>query len=66
MLVAAYDALDEAIEAIRAGTLQATIDQQASLQGYTGVQFAVQALNDETLPSETIVDVLLITKENIE
>ena len=66
VLVAAYDALDEAKEALRAGTLQATIDQQAALQAYTGVQFAVRALNGEALPMETIVDVMLITQEDVE
>ena len=38
VLVAAYDALDEAKKAIREGTLQATVDQQAALQGYKGVE----------------------------
>ncbi len=66
VLVGAYDALEEAKEAIRAGTLQSTIDQQAALQAYTGVQYAVRALNGEALPPETIVDVQLITKENVE
>ncbi len=66
VLVAAYDALEEANDALREGTLQATIDQQAALQAYTGVQFAVQALNGEELPMEKIVDVMLITKENLE
>lgn len=65
VLVAAYDALEEAKESLRAGKLQATIDQQAALQAYTGVQFALRALNGETVPSETIVDVKLVTPENV-
>jgi ribose transport system substrate-binding protein len=66
VLVAAYDALDEAKLAIRNGTLQATIDQQAALQAYTGVQFAIQMINGEVLPPETLVDVLLITADNVD
>jgi ribose transport system substrate-binding protein len=66
VLVSAYDALAEAKEALRAGTLQATIDQQAALQAYTGVKFAVRALNGETLPMETIVDVILVTQADVE
>ncbi len=66
VLVAAYDALEEAKEAVRAGTLEATIDQQAALQAYTGVQYAMRALNGESLPMETIVDVMLVTRENVE
>ena len=65
VLVASYDALDEAKRAIQAGTLAATIDQQAALQGYLGVEYAVRALNGETLDAETIVDVLLVTKETM-
>lgn len=65
VLVAAYDALDEAKEAIRDGTLQSTIDQQAALQAYTGVQFAIQALNGQKLPPQTLVDVKLINSQNV-
>ncbi|MDM8529138.1 sugar ABC transporter substrate-binding protein [Anaerolineales bacterium HSG24] len=66
VLVGAYDALDDAKAAIREGTMQTTIDQQAALQAYTGVQFAVQAINGETLSAETLVDVKLITKDNVD
>lgn len=63
--VAAYDALAEAIVALKAGTLQATIDQQAALQGYTGVQFALRALQGETLPAETLVEIKLVTAADV-
>lgn len=62
--VAAYDALAEAMPMLRDGSLQATIDQQAALQAYTGVQYAVQALKGEKLPPLTLLDVLLVTREN--
>ena len=64
VLVGAYDALDEARDALLLGTLQATIDQQAALQGYTGILYAVQILDGETVPMVTILDVLLVTQEN--
>lgn len=66
VLVAAYDALAEAKDAIRAGQLQATVDQQAALQAYTGVQYAVRAVGGETLPPETLVDVLLVTNDTVD
>lgn len=66
VVVAAYDALAEAKDAIKSGQLAATIDQQAALQGYTGVQYAVRALNGENLPAVTLVDVSLITQENVD
>lgn len=66
VMVTAYDALAEAKEAIRQDKLLATIDQQAALQAYTGVHYAIRTLEGEELPPETIVDVKLITKENVE
>jgi ribose transport system substrate-binding protein len=63
--VAGFDALAEALEAIRAGTLAVTVDQQAALQGETGVRYAIRALNGETLPPETMVDVLVVTSETL-
>ncbi len=62
--VAAYDALDEAMPFLKDGSLQATIDQQAAIQAYTGVQFAIQALQGEKLPPMTLLPVLLVTKDN--
>ena len=62
--VAAYDALAEAMPFIKEGSLQATIDQQAAIQAYTGIQFAIQALEGKELPPLTLLPVLLVTQEN--
>ncbi len=62
--VAAYDALPDAMPMLRDGSLQATIDQQAALQAYTGVQYAIRVLKGETVPPITLLDVLLVTREN--
>ncbi len=62
--VAAYDALAESMPMLKDGTLQATIDQQAAVQAYTGVQFALRALKGEKLPPVTLLDVRLVTKNN--
>jgi ribose transport system substrate-binding protein len=62
--VAAYDALAEAMPMLKNGSLQATIDQQAAIQAYTGVQYAIQALKGGQLPPITLLAVLLVTKEN--
>lgn len=66
ILVAGFDALDEAKAALREGTLQITIDQQAALQGYTGVEFAIRRLRGETVPAVQLVDVLPVTAENVD
>lgn len=65
VMVSAYDALQEALEAVKAGKMLCTIDQQPARQGYLGIQAAVQALHGEPLPDEILLDVLLISQENI-
>lgn len=66
VIVGAFDALAEAQEAIREGTMTVTIDQQAARQGYLGVDFAIRALNGETLADETLIDVLVVTEDSLE
>ncbi|NJP04257.1 MAG: sugar ABC transporter substrate-binding protein [Chloroflexaceae bacterium] len=66
VMVTAYDALEEARAFIRDGELQATIDQQAAEQAYLGVKYAVDAINGEDIPAETMVDVLLVTSDNVD
>ncbi len=62
--VAAYDALADALDAVREGKMLCTIDQQPAEQGYLGIQSAVRALEGESLPAEIMLDVLLINEEN--
>ncbi len=64
VMVAAYDALQEALEAVKAGKMLCTVDQQPAKQGYLGIQAAVKALNGESLPDEILLDVLLIDQHN--
>lgn len=63
IMVAGFDALAESRQALDAGRLLATVDQQAARQGYLGVQYAVRRLTGEQLPPETLVPVELITAE---
>jgi ribose transport system substrate-binding protein len=65
ILVAAFDALDEATAAVAEGRLLATVDQQAALQGYKGVLAALRMIHGETIPSEELVDVRLVTAETL-
>ena len=66
VLVASYDALDQAKQAIREGKLQATVDQNASEQGYQGVFFAHSLLGGKTFPPITLIDTTTITIDNID
>jgi ribose transport system substrate-binding protein len=65
VIVGGYDALQEAKDAIKAGEMVVTVDQQAAEQGYIGVKLAVGMLKGEKPGAETIVDVLVVNKANV-
>lgn len=65
VLVAGFDALQEAKTAIRLGQLSATVDQQAAQQGYQGVMAALQLLKNESPPLELEVQARLITAASL-
>jgi ribose transport system substrate-binding protein len=59
--VAAYDALDEALAAVKAGQLAVTVNQQAAEQGFQGVALAVRLLHGESVPDVMLIDTRLVT-----
>jgi ribose transport system substrate-binding protein len=65
VLVAAYDALDEAKKAIKEGKMAVTIDQQPAVQGYLGVKYACEMLQGRNVPPETMVDVHVVNGESL-
>ena len=66
VLVVGFDATDDAIAAIKAGRMAATIAQQPDLIGKTAVENAVKLINGESIPSSIPVEVTLITIDNAE
>jgi ribose transport system substrate-binding protein len=66
VLVASYDAVEEAKTAIRAGALQATVNQQAEMQGYSAVRLAEDLLRGRAVPPVTFIDVQLITQSDLQ
>ena len=65
VLVAGFDDLDEAENAIRTGKMQVTINQQADIQGYTGVKYALEMIDGKKEPAETLIDAKVVTLNNI-
>ncbi|MCR4433613.1 MAG: ribose ABC transporter substrate-binding protein RbsB [Caldiserica bacterium] len=59
-----FDAIDDAIKAVKDGKLAATVQQQPALMGQLGVQTAVDYLNGKTVEKYIPVPLKLITKEN--
>jgi ribose transport system substrate-binding protein len=64
--VAGYDALEDALTEIRSGHLRATIDQQASEQGYQGIALANRLAQGDTVPEVTLIDTRLITAKSLQ
>ena len=66
ILVVGFDATDDAIEAIQAGRMGATIAQQPALIGSTAVENALKLINGETIEKSIPVEVTLVTAENVD
>ena len=64
VVVVGFDATDDAIAAIKAGRMDATIAQQPDLIGSTSIEYAVQLINGESIPASVPVEVTLITIDN--
>jgi ribose transport system substrate-binding protein len=58
-----FDAVDDAIQAVRDGKLAATVEQQPALMGELGVVVALQHLNGEQVEVYIPVDLSLVTPE---
>ena len=64
IMVVGFDATDDAIDAIKAGRMDATIAQQPALIGSTAVEQALKLINGEEIPESIPVEVTLVTAEN--
>lgn len=63
--VAGFDALEEARQAILTGEILATVDQQADVQGYTGVAYALRLLRGGAVPPVTMIDIILVDADGL-
>ncbi|MFZ6874152.1 substrate-binding domain-containing protein [Undibacterium sp. Di27W] len=63
--VIGYDALEEAVIAIRQGRLLATVDQSAAEQGYVGIMLAFRRLKGDQVPPATIIKTRLVTADSL-
>ena len=62
VLVVGFDATDDAIAAVKAGRMAATVAQQPELIDSTAVENAVNLISGVSIPSSIPVEVTLITK----
>ena len=63
--IVGFDAIDDALQAIQEGRMNATIAQQPGRIGSLGVENAVAAINGEDVRDTIAVEVRLVTQENV-
>ncbi len=64
--IVGFDAIDDALQAIQEGTMNATVAQQPDEIGRLGVENAMQITAGETVDEQIPVEVNLVTEENVE
>ncbi len=65
MVLASVDAISDALVAVKAGRLDATVFQDAKRQGSTAVETAVKIIRKEPYTNEVFIPFQLVTKENV-
>src|SRR5262249_24393614 len=65
IVVAGYDDIDTAQQALRDGSMAAPVDQHPERIGAEGVRAAAKLLKGESIPAEIPIQVELITKEKL-
>ena len=65
VVVAGFDATDDAIQAVKDGKMAATVAQQPDLMGSTAVETAQKLMAGESVESSIPVEVKLVTAENV-
>lgn len=66
IIVAGFDATDDALAAIKEGKMAATVAQKPDLMGATAVETASKMIDGEEVEASIPVEVKLITKENVD
>jgi ribose transport system substrate-binding protein len=58
--VGGFDALPQALDALKAGTLAITVDQKPAAQGRLGMEYALKLIAGESVPAETLLETMVI------
>ena len=65
IIVVSIDAIPDALQAVKKGTLDATVYQNAIEQGGKAIETAVKAAKGESFEKEVLIPFQLVTKENL-
>ena len=63
--IVGFDAIEDALNAIQDGKMNATVAQQPDRIGSLGVENAIKVIDGESVPKNIPVEVKLVTKENV-
>jgi ribose transport system substrate-binding protein len=63
--IVGFDAIEDALNAIQDGKMNATVAQQPDRIGSLGVENAIKVIDGESVPENIPVEVKLVTKENV-
>ena len=65
IIIAGFDATDDAINSIKEGRMAATVAQKPDLMGATAVETAKKLMAGESVEKVIAVEVKLVTKDNV-
>jgi len=65
ILVASYDALDQAKEMIKEGVLLSSVDQRPDLMGYYAVKHALELIKGNEVPNRYMVPLTNVTQQTL-
>jgi inositol transport system substrate-binding protein len=65
VVVVSIDAIPDALQAVKKGTLDATVFQNAEQQGAQAIETAVKIAKGQAYEKETLIPFQLVTKDNL-
>ncbi|GAB3908739.1 sugar ABC transporter substrate-binding protein [Larkinella knui] len=65
VVVVSIDAIPDALQAVKKGTLDATVFQNAEQQGAQAIETALKIAKGQTYEKETLIPFQLVTKDNL-
>jgi inositol transport system substrate-binding protein len=65
VIVVSIDAIPDALQAVKKGTLDATVFQNAEQQGAKAIETAVKIAKGQAYEKEVLIPFQLVTKENV-
>ncbi|WP_128544559.1 sugar ABC transporter substrate-binding protein [Larkinella soli] len=65
VVVVSIDAIPDALQAVKKGTLDATVYQNAEQQGGQAIETAIKAVKGRPFDQQTLIPFQLVTKENL-